>query len=285
MPGGVVLLRSARADYPRLLLDLPRPPEALYWCGAAWPPAERAVAVVGSRSASDYGVEMAWRLAGDLARAGVTVVSGMARGVDAAAHEGALAVGGRTVAVLAVSPATAYPRSSSALHARLVAQGAVCSEFADGTAPRPGLFLRRNRVVAGLARGVVVVEAGEKSGALTTARWARRLRRFVAAVPGDVIRDGSRGTLGLLRAGAVAVGDAGHVLELLERAAPDAPGEGLAARLLSALAAGPMTPAGLAAGVGAGLDEVGAALVMLELAGAVERQAGGRFMRHSKGEA
>jgi len=289
MPGGVVLQRVARdhRDYPRLLLDLPRPPATLFWCGVAWPPPDRAVAVVGARAATAYAVEMAWRLAADLARAGVAVVSGLARGVDAAAHEGALDAGGRTVAVLAVSPGTAYPPESRALHEALLARGACCSEFADGTAPRPGLFLRRNRIVAGLARGVVVVEAGERSGALTTARWARRLGRFVAAVPGDVTRDGSRGTLALLRSGATAVGDAGHVLELLERALPTAPGaeEPLAARLLAALDVGPQGVAALAARAGCEPQEAAAALVTLELTGAVERRPGGRFERRARGEA
>jgi len=286
MPGGFVLRKSARddPDYPRLLLDLARPPAALHWCGAVWPPPERAIAVVGARAASPYGIEMAWRLAADLARAGVAVVSGMARGIDAAAHEGALAAGGCTAAVLAVAPGTAYPRESRALHATLVARGSVCSEFGDDTAPRPGLFLRRNRVVAGLARGVVVVEAGEKSGALTTARWARRLGRFVAAVPGDVTREGSAGTLALLRAGATPVGDAGHVLDLLDGAASgETAREPMAARLLAELSGGPRTAAGLASRLRAAAEEVSSTLVMLELTGAVERRPGGAFMRRSKG--
>ena len=282
MHGGVFILhRCARdeAGYPALLAALPAPPAALYWRGAAWPPPSRAVAMVGSRSASRYGLEMAWQLAADLARAGVTVVSGMARGVDAAAHGGALSSGGHTVAVLAASPGTAYPPQSRELHETILARGAACSEFPDGTVLRPGLFLRRNRIVAGLALGVIVVEAGPRSGALTTARWARRWGRFVGAVPGDITREGSLGTLALLRGGAVAIGDAGHVLELVERAEPPPSEGGAAARVLAATGAAPASIAVLAARATATVEETRAALLVLELGGSVERRPGGRFAR------
>jgi DNA processing protein len=232
------------------------------------------VAIVGSRAATAYGLEMAWQLAADLARAGVLVVSGMARGIDQAAHEGALTAGGATVAVLAARPETAYPPESHELHARILSAGAVCSPFPRGTAPRPSLFLTRNRVVAGLSRGVIVVEAGPRSGAHTTAKWARQWGRFVAAVPGDVTRESSLGTLALLRGGAIPVGDAGHVLAEMDRAGDDP-----AARLLAALGGRWQSPHALARRAGLSEKDAQAQLVLLELSGAIERRPGGRYAR------
>ena len=264
-------------DFPGSLRGLSGGPARLFWIGASWPPPERAVALVGARAATPYGLEMAWQLSADLARAGVAIVSGMARGIDQAAHEGALAAGGVTVAVLAAEPETAYPPHSHDLHARILLQGAACSPFPRGTAPRPSLFLTRNRVVAGLSRGVIVVEAGPRSGAHTTAKWARRWGRFVAAVPGDVTRETSLGTLGLLRRGAVAVGDCGHVLAELDRASATAGDP--ASRLLEALGPRARTPDALARHAGLSGEDTRAQLVLLELAGAVERRPGGRYAR------
>jgi DNA processing protein len=288
MPGGdsldplVRVTREGDEDFPSALRGLEGAPRLLYWIGSRWPPPARAVAVVGSRAATPYGLEMAWQLATDLARAGVSVVSGMARGIDQAAHEGALTAGGVTVAVLAARPETAYPPQSHDLHSRVLAAGAVCSPFPRGVAPRPSLFLTRNRVVAGLARGVIVVEAGPRSGAHTTASWARRWGRFVAAVPGDVTRESSLGTLALLRQGAVAVGDAGHVLAEMDRGAGD--GEDAASRLRAALGPRPQSPAALARRAGMSEREARAELVLLELSGAVERRAGGRYARRREGK-
>ena len=279
MPGGDCLVRLTRRgdpDFPLALGDLEGVPPHLFWIGSRWPPPERSVAVVGSRAATDYGLEMAWRLSADLVRAGVAVVSGMARGIDQAAHEGALAAGGVTFAVLAVSPGTAYPREAHDLHERILLHGAACSPFPHGVAPRPSLFLTRNRVVAGLSRGVIVVEAAAQSGARTTASWAKRWGRFVGAVPGDVTREGSLGTLALLRGGAVPIGDAGHVLHELEHAAvPLDP----ASRLLEAVKTRPQTVAALARHAGLSESEAITHLVALELAGAIERRSGGRYAR------
>jgi DNA processing protein len=283
MPGGNRLVvratRAGDADFPSALVDIGGVPHLLFWIGSVWPPPTRAVALVGARAASPYGLEMAWQLGADLARAGVAVVSGMARGIDEAAHLGALAGGGTTFAVLAASPGTAYPPQSHDLHAEILLHGAACSPFPEGAIPRPGLFLMRNRVVAGLSLGVVVVEAGPRSGAHTTAAWARRWGRFVGAVPGDVIRDTSLGTLTLLRRGAVPIGDAGHVLAEIERAAPaEACGE-VTAQLLAALGTRSESPATLARRVGMSERDAAAALVLLELSGALERRPGGRYAR------
>jgi DNA processing protein len=271
-------------DFPSSLRDLPGAPRKLFWIGERWPPSQRAVAVVGSRAATPYGLEMAWQLSADLARAGVLVVSGMARGIDQAAHQGALAAGGTTVAVLAAEPETAYPPPSHDLHARILAQGAVCSPFPRGTAPRPSLFLTRNRVVAGLCRGVIVVEAGTRSGAHTTALWARRWGRFVAAVPGDVTRENSLGTLALLRRGALPVGDAGHVLAEIDRTSADSDACDPASRLLEAMGRRGQSPDGLARRAGLSEEDARAQLVLLELAGAIERRPGGRYGRRREKE-
>jgi DNA processing protein len=274
-------------DYPQALLDLPDPPRELYWIGAHWPPPLRAVAVVGSRAATAYGREVADALAGDLARAGICVVSGLARGVDAHAHRAALAAGGDTVAVLAAAPQCAYPPDMLALHQEVLRRGAACAEFGPARPLRPGLFVRRNRIVSGLALGVVGVEAGPHSGALTTARAARRQGRFVAAVPADVTRETSLGCLALLRAGATAVGHAGHVLALVEEAWQrragairgagaelDAP-----AALLAALGGRAAGPDALARRLGWSAARAQGVIASLEMAGALRRLPGGRYRR------
>jgi DNA processing protein len=211
----------------------------------------------------------------------VCVVSGMARGVDAAAHAGALAAGGLTVAVLAASPRSAYPPDMTSLHADILARGAACAEYPAGTPLRPGLFVRRNRLVSGLARGVVVVEAGAAGGALSTARAAWRQGRFVAAVPGDVTRENALGTLALLRQGAVPVGHAGHVLELLARTAETPGGDGEA--VLAALGRGGTHSDAVAARLGWSPARAAAALATLEVAGLVRRLPGARYAPAASG--
>jgi DNA processing protein len=239
---------------------------------------------------------MASMLGADLARAGVAVVSGLARGVDAAAHRGCLEAGGASFAVLATTPETPYPRDTSLVHRQLVERGAVCAEYPRGTRLTRGLFVRRNRIVAGLCRGVVVVEAGVHSGALSTAAWAERCGLFVAAVPGDVIRENSGGTLFLLRRGAVPVGSAGDVLELLSarggRAGrspsgivPPGAGKGRSAAaqasgaetLLAELRTRSGTPGELALRIGSAAAQVQARLTLLEIAGRVTRDTAGRY--------
>jgi DNA processing protein len=268
------------ADYPSALDGLPSAPRQLFWTGTVWPPPRHAVAIVGTRAASPYGLEIAEQLAADLARAGVCVVSGMARGIDSAAHRGALEAGGSTVAVLAAGPGSPYPPESAAVHARLLAHGAACAEFPSGTPLRRGLFPRRNRILAGLALGVVVVEAGEKSGALTTASWSRRYGRFRAAVPGDVTRDGARGVLRLLQDGASAVGSARDVLARMSAAAAAAQSkEDETMELMRRLSRGPVHPDRLARELGVPLPELLSRLARLEIAGAVRRRAGGGVER------
>jgi DNA processing protein len=187
--------------YPALLASMPSPPE-LDVRGALEPGDALAIAIVGARQATAYGVEVAETLAADLAARGVTIVSGLARGIDTAAHRGALAAGGRTVAVLGHGITHVYPPENRALADAIAARGALLSQFPATLGPLPYHFPVRNRTLAGLALGVVVVEAAERSGALITAGVAGDLGREVFAVPGRITSAASRGTNGLIRDGA-----------------------------------------------------------------------------------
>lgn len=202
------LLRLTPRDarYPALLAAIPSPPD-LWVRGTLERDDALAIAVVGTRRATVYGLEAAERLAFDLAAGGVTVVSGLARGIDTAAHRGALAAGGRTIAVLGCGVDVAYPPENRALADEIAGHGALMSQFAPGTPPCPGYFPARNRTIAGLALGVVVVEAGERSGALITAGLAGDLGREVFAVPGRITSDTSRGANRLIQDGAKLVRD------------------------------------------------------------------------------
>ena len=181
------IVSMGRSGYPALLRELHDPPPRLYFRGG---PAELldlpAVAIVGARSCSPYGAQVARELARELGAAGVVVVSGLARGVDGEAHRGALAAGGLTVAVLGCGIDRDYPRAHAQLAGRIAESGAVVSEYPPGIEPSPWRFPARNRIVAGLARATVVVEARERSGALITADFALELGRDVFAVPGEI---------------------------------------------------------------------------------------------------
>jgi len=194
------------ARYPALLAAIQSPPD-LWVRGVFERDDALAIAVVGTRRATPYGLEVAERLAFELAARGVTVISGLARGIDTAAHRGALTAGGRTIAVLGCGIDIAYPPENRALAGDIARQGAVISQFAPGTPPLPGYFPARNRTIAGLALGVVVVEAGERSGALITAGLAGDLGREVFAVPGRITSETSRGSNRLIQDGAKLVRD------------------------------------------------------------------------------
>ena len=195
-----MILRRDDPGYPVLLRAIADPPDRLYVRGTI--PSGCMIAVVGSRRATPYGLRVAERLARELAGLGVVVVSGLARGVDAAAHRGALAAGGQTVAVLAGGLDRIYPPEHASMAEQIAGQGALLSEARDGTAPLPGLFPVRNRIISGLSRGLVVVEAAERSGALITARMALEQGREVFAVPGSIENPLTAGTHGLIRDGA-----------------------------------------------------------------------------------
>lgn len=277
-------------DYPPGLRDLAAPPAALFSRGAAsaraLAEAEPMVAVVGARRASPYGLEVARALGRGLAAAGVPVVSGMALGIDSAAHDGALAGGGPTVAVLAGGVDVAYPRAKRQLHARIVRAGIALSEMPPGAIGRRWGFPARNRIIAALSAATIVVEAAKRSGALITARNARELGRDVAAVPGQVTSPLARGTNELIRDGAHLVAGARDVLDLVfgVGARPPPPrreAEELEPRLRAALAAvreGRGTVSEAAAGGAEGVGEAMAALAELELRGLVRRGPGGRYV-------
>jgi DNA processing protein len=200
-------------EFPAILGQLPDPPSVLYMRGSLRPEDDPAVAVVGSRRASPYGLEMSRFLAGEIAGAGVTVVSGMARGIDEAAHRGALEARGRTVAFLGSGIDRIYPPESLRLAAAIADHGAILSEFPLGTAPLPGNFPVRNRLISGIGRGVVVVEAAPRSGSLITVRMALEQGREVFAVPGNVTARGALGPNFLIQQGAKLVMRGRDVLE------------------------------------------------------------------------
>lgn len=288
---GVTALCSCDARYPAQLHDLPDPPAVLYVRGDLVR-FERAiaadrVAMVGARRATEYGLQQARGIGRGLAAAGLTVVSGMALGVDAAAHVGALDARGLTIAVLACGPEQAYPASKRHLHARIVASGAVVSELPPGTPVRRWAFPARNRIIAALAQATVVVEAGERSGSLITAGQAADLGREVAAVPGLVTAPLAAGTNALIADGAQLVRGAHDLLELLFGAAaltllPAGPDERVMGlepdlrTLLERVGGGCDTVAALASS-GTGVDAVLAGLAQLELRGLVRRGPGGRY--------
>ena len=210
---GIHLLCLGDAQYPANLAAIPDPPAALFVKGSLEPRDLVSIAVVGSRSASPRGMLFTQQLSGDLARAGVTIVSGLAAGIDSAAHRGALKAQGRTIAVLGCGLDMDYPRGNAALRREIVQAGALLTEFPLGTPPAPGHFPMRNRIISGLALGVVVVEAAHRSGSLITARLALEQGREVFAVPGIAQHYQSVGTHQLLKQGAKLVESAEDVLE------------------------------------------------------------------------
>jgi len=216
LPGkGVATLDLADEHYPAWLRAIPDPPPVLYCDGSLEPGDRQAVAIVGSRQATPYGFRVTDALARELSRLGFTIVSGFARGIDAAAHRAALASGGRTVAVLGCGLDVDYPSGHASLRTEIAESGAVLTEFAPGTAPFATNFPRRNRIISGLALGVVVVEAAEDSGSLITARLALEQGREVFAVPGPIDAPTSRGPHGLLKQGAKLVETVDDIVEEL----------------------------------------------------------------------
>ncbi|NPA31126.1 MAG: DNA-protecting protein DprA, partial [Chloroflexi bacterium] len=199
---GIRVLTWEDPDYPERLRPLPQAPPVLYLRGALTPQDAWAAAVVGTRKMTGYGRRVAEDVAAYLARQGVTVVSGLARGIDGVAHRAALQAGGRTLAVLGSGVDVIYPPEHRALAAAIVEQGALLSEFPPGTRPEGPHFPRRNRLISGLALAMVVVEAGERSGALITATFAAEQGREVFAVPGSIYAATSQGTHWLLQQGA-----------------------------------------------------------------------------------
>lgn len=281
--GGYRIVTRGEAAYPPLLHETFDPPPALWVRGRLIPGENRAVALVGSRAASPAGLALAREMASELSARGVCVVSGLARGIDAAAHAGALRGGGRTVAVLGSGIDRPYPAENTALLQAIVAAGgAVVSEFPPGAPPRREHFPRRNRVVAGWCRAVVVVEAGRRSGALITARLATDAGRDVLAVPAHPHHVAAAGSNALLRDGAGLVRDAADVLSEIDGpswvAEPEAPPREVDP-LLRALRGGrPMSVDELGTHSGIPTSRLLARLSELELAARVRRLPGNLYL-------
>lgn len=235
-------------DYPKRLLQITNPPFVLYVRGALAPEDEWAVAVVGTRRPTAYGREVARVLAGELARQGITVVSGLAIGIDAEAHKAALEAGGRTLAVLGSGFRHLYPARNRDLARRIVGQGAVLTEYGLDVRPEPANFPPRNRIISGLSLGVVVIEAGPTSGALITARFAAEQGREVFAVPGPIFNRPSVGPNRLIQEGAKLVMSVDDVLEELhltrvveqQEARATIPASGLEEQILACLQEAPL---------------------------------------------
>ena len=212
---GIRILSRNGEHYPKRLEEIVDPPSVLFCKGNLQPGDELAIAIVGTRHATRHGLKAAEQLARGLALAGLTIVSGLARGIDAAAHRGALAVGGRTIGVLGGGILKMYPPEHQTLAAEIAEAGAVVSESAPQQAPKSGSFPRRNRIVTGLSLGVIVVEAADRSGALISARLASEQGREVFAVPGRMTDRMSSGTNALIRDGVTLVQSVDDVLEQL----------------------------------------------------------------------
>lgn len=273
--------------YPAALLEIPDPPPVLWVSGQAAVLSRLAVAIVGSRAGSPYALSVAERLGADLAARGVVVVSGLARGVDSAAHQGALSAGGITVGVLGCGADVVYPPEHRGLAGAMCVHGALLSELPPRTAPRPGFFPRRNRIISGLVRAVVVIEAGDKSGSLITARMALEQGRDVLAVPGNVLSGRNRGGHALLRDGARLVESADDILEELgltptARSQPDAAASATDPVFAALVAGEPLDLGQISAITGFGASQLLPRLLELELRGAVRREPGGRFVRFDR---
>jgi len=264
------------AEYPQLLSEISDPPTCIWTRGDRGAFAAIGVAVIGARYASDEGLAAAHEIAFDLARAGIVVISGLARGVDSAAHRGALDAGGRTIAVLGTGIDIVYPAENTELSARITESGLLVTEFPLGSAPEDWHFPRRNRIISGLSKAVVVVEAKEKSGSLITARLAADQGRDVMAVPGTFVGGRNRGANALLRDGAKLVESAVDILQelgmdsSLARRSPDGGSSPQVVEFtVDEIAEQLEIPAG----------EALARLLEWELTGEVRRIGSGRFVR------
>lgn len=289
-PGHAVITLADEA-YPRALLEIPDPPPLLYAAGRTELLSRPALAIVGSRNASAQGESNAESFARALSEAGLTIVSGLALGIDAAAHRGGLAGMGATIAVLGCGIDVVYPRRNAALAAEIARRGLVLSELAPGTAPAAQNFPRRNRLISGLAQGCLVVEAALASGSLITARAAADQGREVFALPGSIHSPLSKGCHALIKSGAKLVESAEDILAELVAFRPSgcASTVGTATEpappgLLQHMGHDPVDVDSLCSRAGLSAEQVAAALLRLELDGAVASLPGGLYQRLEKGD-
>ncbi|APA70237.1 DNA-processing protein DprA [Janthinobacterium sp. 1_2014MBL_MicDiv] len=281
-PGNAVLTLADGA-YPPLLLEIADPPLLLYVRGRVELLSRPGVAIVGSRNASAQGMQNAAAFAQALSAAGLTIISGLALGIDTHAHEGGLRGAGATVAVIGTGADLVYPRRNLDLAQRIAEHGCIVSEYALGLPAMPGNFPRRNRLISGLARGVLVIEAAAQSGSLITARLAGEQGRDVFALPGSIHSTLAKGCHALIKQGAKLVESADDVLQewQWQGGSPGVPAQADAAAtpLLAALGHDPVDADSLAARSGLSMGELMGQLLALELAGMAERLPGGLFQR------
>lgn len=286
---GIEIVTLADTTYPLLLREVPSPPPVLYVKGSLVDADVKAVGIVGTRRCSAYGRQIAMTMSEELARAGVTIVSGMALGIDGQAHRGALAGGGRTIAVLGSGVDIIYPHAHRELAEQIAENGAVLSDYPPGTKPDAKNFPPRNRIIAGLSKGVVVVEAPNRSGALITVDFAADYGRDVFCVPGNVQSEYSAGCHRVLRDGARLATSAADVLDDLGMA-PSQPGVAVQQafplsdeerHIFNYIRWEPQHIDELAAAASLTAAQCGALLTMLELKGAVRDAGGQHFVRSS----
>ena len=283
---GAQVLTWDSPGYPGLLREIPAPPHVLYVKGTIVEQDALAVAVVGTRRSTSYGREVCRRLVGALARNGITVVSGLARGIDGEAHRTALQAGGRTIAVLGCGIDQVYPPEHRTLAEEIVAQGAIVSDYPLGTKPEGRNFPPRNRIISGLSLGVLVVEAGMRSGALITADYGAEHGRDVFAVPGSILVRGCVGTNRLIRDGIKPVLEAEDILEELNlmmvadqlEARQVLPADETEAALLGRLSGEPIHVDELQQQMGLSIAQVTSTLALMELKGMVRQVGGMRYV-------
>jgi DNA processing protein len=283
---GVRVFTWEDSDYPQLLREIPAPPPLLYVRGGLEPDDAWAVAVVGTRRASVYGKEVTRRLTGDLARSGITVVSGLARGIDGVAHRTALEAGGRTVAVLGCGVDQVYPPEHQELARQILRRGALVSEYPLGTPPEARNFPPRNRIISGLSLGVLITEAGRRSGALITADYAAEQGRDVFAVPGSILAAGCAGANRLIQDGAKMVLETADLLHELNltmvsdqsQARQVLPDNEIEATILASLSGEPTHVDDLGRVIGLPIAQVTSALALMELKGMVRQVSGMKYV-------
>ncbi|MBI2848037.1 MAG: DNA-protecting protein DprA [Chloroflexi bacterium] len=276
---GIKALTWNDPDYPARLKEIYDYPPVLYVRGSLLPLDEWCVAVVGTRRATVYGRQVAEEIVSDLVRSKITIVSGLARGIDSVAHRAALEAGGRSLAIFACGLDIVYPGENAELARRIISQGALISEYAPGTKPRPDNFPRRNRIMSGLSLGVLVIEADETSGAIITAHLALEQNREVFAIPGSILSPASRGTNRLIQEGAKLVRDYRDILEELNLTAVAhqiemkelIPPSETESRLLKQLGAEPVHIDEVCRASGLPVSTVSSALAMMELKGMVKQ--------------
>lgn len=286
---GIATVDIGSDYYPPLLKEIYNPPYLLYAKGNAGLLTNRCIAIVGSRNSTHYGKKIAFKLAGQLAKRGFTIVSGFARGIDSYAHKGAMAVGGTTIAVLGNGLDVIYPRENYSLMKEIMVSGLMLSEYPPGTSPLRGNFPARNRLISGLSLGVVVVEASEHSGALITADFAVEQNREVFAVPGNINSPNSTGTNRLIKEGAKMVNCVDDILEELtgyfiepkesqSTRQSDRPATSDEGRVLSLISSQPVHIDELVDESGLDISQLNAYLSNLEVEGSIERLPGNYYV-------